>query len=489
MKAKRFPFRGWVINRRNWLSLTRKLVDVTDWDYSINSVLTYLQQLTLSFFGEGVLTTTTYPSPFPITMSSSALSGTVGSGIAYDPQGTQVRIDAATTSTSMAFTVTANASAFTRYDLLVLQYAATGDTQIPEPSNPLANIYLNIHDDFVLKVIPGTASSSPSYPSKGSLDIILAGLQVPAGALIGTAVAVDLTVRDIAQPYQVVAPTFKQEAPAGLVNGTNTAFTLSATPNGSAGVIVILDGQVLPSSAWSLSDTTLTLANAPAVGQSVYAWYIINSSSSTNPLAVAQETPAGTANGSNATFSLTGKPSTQDSTTVYVDGAIVPEVGWSLQSGGSGSKIIFNSDYIPAAGQDVYCVYLINALTNGSSSSSSSGGSSAPTLFGSVSSPSAFDPTAGLTTGTGYDQIYFLQPVSGSGAISVSASSQISSGTAIGQRITLRGTSSSDYYIFQGNAGTIVNGLSMNGNCSLTNNQSIRLMWDGVAWFEETRRN
>ena len=80
------------MDKRNWLKLARKRVDRYDMDYSFGALQAALGEASLSFFGEGVLITTQYPNPFPITMSGSSLGGSVGNGIGYDPQGQITKI-------------------------------------------------------------------------------------------------------------------------------------------------------------------------------------------------------------------------------------------------------------------------------------------------------------------------------------------------------------------------------------------------------------
>lgn len=360
------------MNRRNWLALQRKLVDVTDLDYTVNAVQTYMAQNNLAFFGEGVLITTTYPNPFPVSVDSGDLNGIVGKGVGYDSAGYQVRID----DTLGNFAIIPGDSAHGRLDLLVVHYMSTGDTQIPEPSQPTTTIYLNLIDGYRVSVIQGTPSATPVYPSKGQYDIILAGLNVPQGTTVGSQVTVDLSVRDIATPLRTFFPTFKQETLAGTIDGSNTAFTLSQTPYNSASLLVSVDGTALHSSEWTLTGQTVTLATPPVPGQDVYGFYVVNSAGSTNPVAGLQEVPSGTVDGTNNTFVLSGHPVDQNSTQVFVDGVLVPITGWNLSTNPSVSKIYFNAGFIPGVGQDVYVYYLQNTVAASTSGSSSGGGGS-----------------------------------------------------------------------------------------------------------------
>lgn len=101
---------------------------------------------------------------------------------------------------------------------------------------------------------------------------------------------------------------------------------------------------------------------------------------------------------------------------------------------------------------------------------------------GSFASPMQITPSSGLTPTAAYDQVWWLAPLSG-GSTPVTATTQIAAGTTIGQRLTLKGTSTSNYYVFSDG-----NGLSLNGPINLDSNNSIELFWDGTQWSENSRR-
>ena len=66
-----------------------------------------------------------------------------------------------------------------------------------------------------------------------------------------------------------------QETPAGSVNGTNAVFgPLSQTPSSAGSILVFVDGLNIPSTQWSYATGYITFLSAPAVGQSVYVYYI-----------------------------------------------------------------------------------------------------------------------------------------------------------------------------------------------------------------------
>lgn len=64
------------------------------------------------------------------------------------------------------------------------------------------------------------------------------------------------------------------ETPAGLVNSSNTVYTLANTPADADGVIVILDGVVQYNGVdYTVTDDTITFSTAPATGSTIFAYY------------------------------------------------------------------------------------------------------------------------------------------------------------------------------------------------------------------------
>jgi hypothetical protein len=466
--------------KRNWDDLSRKLVDRYDMLYSFDAVQASLGEYALNYFGFGVLKTAMYPTPFPITMSGVSLGGSVGNGISFDPNGFITRIDTASP-TSKNFTITAADPALDRWDLLVIRYKATGDTPVPKPSDPILTVDLNIHDDFELAVIPGTPSLTPAYPAKGTLDIILCGLKVPALATLGTQVVVDLGVRDIAVNDIVESAVFKQEIPAEASDGVNQDFTLTSEPASVGSLLVSVNGVALKNTEWSILGLVVTLAVAPEIGQEVYFYYITKSVSSINPLVALQETPTGTVDGINDTFYLTGRPAAQAPTIVFVDGLMVTADKWSLVQNLTQFSILFAPGSIPESAQEIYCYYLVDSDTIGIPPVAPGGGDGAFVVLGSMSLPAQIDPTVGVPVTADQRQMKFIS--SQGGVETITANPQIAAGTIVGQELELVGTSDTNYSIL--NDG---NGLALNGAIQLKRHSVIALAWDGSDWFERNRR-
>lgn len=468
------------MNHRNWIDLARKLVDQYDLDYTMAAIQEAVGEYALSWFGEGVIPTTTYPNPFPVTMNIGDLGGVVGPGIAFDPNGQLTRIDASSPSTK-TFGITNADPTHPRWDLLVLRYAQTGDTLVPKPSDPISSVDLNLHDDFTLAVIPGIPSATPVYPAKGLNDVILDGLRVPANATLGTQVAVDDTVRDRGNAALFQSPVFVQETPTGVIDGSNAAFVTSQTPLNNGSVLVIVDDRALTLNDWTRTNKTITLVTPPAPGQDVQVFYIAQSVSSQNPLSGVQEAAAGTVDGTNDTFNLTGTPVNQAATMAIVDGQIIEVAHWDLLLGTT-NKIKFHAGFIPQPGQDVYAFYFVNAASVGiAPMGGGGGGGSAYVPNGTPGAPVVVSAAGGIGVTTDPRQLDFV--TSTGGPVPITANPQIANGTALGQELTLIGTSDTNYIELADG-----NGLSLNGPILLKNNVAILLVWNGSIWVELTRR-
>ena len=70
---------------------------------------------------------------------------------------------------------------------------------------------------------------------------------------------------------------WKLETPAGAVNGTNKAFTMTETPLENDAVLVFVNGLLREQgSDYSISGKVITFVTAPAVAQKVTVQYVQN---------------------------------------------------------------------------------------------------------------------------------------------------------------------------------------------------------------------
>lgn len=69
--------------------------------------------------------------------------------------------------------------------------------------------------------------------------------------------------------------TFLQEVPSGTIDGSNLVFTLANTPAVSDSVMVFINGLIQARTThYSLLGTTITFVSAPESGSDIYAVYI-----------------------------------------------------------------------------------------------------------------------------------------------------------------------------------------------------------------------
>jgi hypothetical protein len=181
------------------------------------------------------------------------------------------------------------------------------------------------------------------------------------------------------------AAKFKSEVPAGVVNGTNSVFTLSSTPSDPESLSFYVDENILEDSDYSLVGATVTITNPsfrPATGQSVYAKYLVfGAVTNTSPVLTTgarfyNEVPMGAVNGVNDTFNLTNTPIDAASLFFYVDENVLEATDYSLAGT---TVVVTNADRIPQTGQSVYAKYLFVGVIPGGGGGGG-GGSSARTV-------------------------------------------------------------------------------------------------------------
>lgn len=333
-----------------------------------------------------------------------------------------------------------------------------------------------------------------------------------------------------------MAPVYgAQEIPQGIVNGINDTYLLVGTPPNQDSLMVFVDSLEIDKQNWSFIQSNgrvsikFLAGSIPQTGQNVYVFYLINlaalgpssvnfiqnegvgvgiydkqvggiayfksllqgvgiqiiddglgtltlqATGLANTDKFVRETPVGIVNGSNAVFTLTDTPLDPNSLLFSVDELPLKQSQYSLVAN---VVTITDPTAIPATGQSVDSYYIINQVGGGGG-----GGSGGWTLQNSPSTPyqvglSGFMPDPGTTP----RQCWFLS--STGGVVTPTSSPQIGAGTVGGQELLLKGTSDVNYAIFTPGAG-----LDLNGPISMTSNQALNLVWDGVStWFETYRR-
>jgi hypothetical protein len=142
-----------------------------------------------------------------------------------------------------------------------------------------------------------------------------------------------------------------QEVPAGLIDSSNTVFTLSQLPISDASVSLFLSGRILEQGVdYTIAGSVATLTTAPLFGQNVFAVYKYGPS---GPYTEIQEVPAGAIDNSNVVFTLSQTPAQAAGVALYLDGLIIFQgVDYTI----AGSTITLTS-IVPNFGQTIYSTY------------------------------------------------------------------------------------------------------------------------------------
>ncbi len=147
------------------------------------------------------------------------------------------------------------------------------------------------------------------------------------------------------------------ESPAGIMNGTNPAFTLAQAPL-SAGVLMLFRNGVIQASGidYTLSGNTITFGagGIPQSGDILQAFYRIAGTGPTATFAD-NELPAGTIDGSNLAFTLAVAPNPALGLKLYKNGTLLRQnTDYTL----SGATITFvNAAVTPQPGDSIAAYY------------------------------------------------------------------------------------------------------------------------------------
>jgi len=143
--------------------------------------------------------------------------------------------------------------------------------------------------------------------------------------------------------------------PVGIINGANTQFTLASTPVPATSVAVWRNGLFLnPGTDFTVSGNVITLAggSTPLVGDTILTSY--RTAGLAGVTFVDAETPGGTANGSNTTFTLANVPNPPTSVALYRNGVLMASgVDYAL----NGQTITFVAASAPQTGDTLVCSY------------------------------------------------------------------------------------------------------------------------------------
>jgi len=148
------------------------------------------------------------------------------------------------------------------------------------------------------------------------------------------------------------------EVPGGAVNGSNTSFTLANIPAPSASVELFRNGLLLQTgNDYTLTGNTITFLSStvPQSSDVLLASYRV-SVTITGVGFVDLETPAGSVNGSNTSFTLSHVPSPQSSVAVFRNGM---RLASGLDYTISNNALTFAAGDVPQSGDVILCSYRV----------------------------------------------------------------------------------------------------------------------------------
>jgi hypothetical protein len=147
------------------------------------------------------------------------------------------------------------------------------------------------------------------------------------------------------------------ETPSGLVNGANTVFNLNFTPSPAASLMFYRNGILMKQgNDYLLSGNTVTFFTAavPESGDLLTASYrYLLNAVLTSPNFADSETPSGSVNGSNTSFTLLYAPSPAASLQLFRNGVLMTQAADYTVSA---NTVTFNSISVPQPG-DVLTAY------------------------------------------------------------------------------------------------------------------------------------
>lgn len=249
-----------------------------------------------------------------------------------------------TTVNGLSTTVAANATAVSGLTTTVngLSSTVTGN------SNSLASLNTTV-----------TGLSSTVTGNSSAISGLTTGLNTLTSTVTGLSSTVSglvTTVNSLSAGGTSVA--FVDGAtPSGTINGTNAAFALASAPSPTGSLELYRNGVLQAAGVdFTLSGTAITfLGNSiPQTGDVLQAYYRIPGTGQTAAFAD-NETPAGTINGTNLTFTLAAAPNPALSLRLSKNGALlVQNADYTL----NGLTITFSSASVtPQAGDSIVASY------------------------------------------------------------------------------------------------------------------------------------
>ena len=103
-------------------------------------------------------------------------------------------------------------------------------------------------------------------------------LLLPGGLLSPLTGTDELTAAEETLIANLQAGTFANETPSGAVNGSNTTFTLAATPSPAGSLNFYINGQMQSASGedYTLTNNSISVNISPEAGDVLRAFYLVD---------------------------------------------------------------------------------------------------------------------------------------------------------------------------------------------------------------------
>lgn len=158
----------------------------------------------------------------------------------------------------------------------------------------------------------------------------------------------------------VVAGFVDGEAPSGLVDGVNSSFTLSGTPEPSSSLLLYRNGLLQKQGLdYNVAGNGIAFAAGavPQPGDILLATYRVDVVLTSTLGLVDGETPSGAVDGFNTVFQLAGTPNPGNSLLLYRNGILQKR---DVDYTSSGNTLTFLAVSIPQAGDILLASYRVN---------------------------------------------------------------------------------------------------------------------------------
>lgn len=325
----------------------------------------------------------------------------------------------------------------------------TGSFTTPVFNDAILGYGNGILTDFKLPSVPLTADAVFVYVDgliipKTLWSLVTIGPDFYVRFNTAQSVSVEVYAEYVLAQQSYIAANQEQAIPATIMS--TQVWTIIGTPIAKSALRVFVDGLVVPSSHYNLTEGAQNyiafVTNIPDPSQDVYVAYFEPATTGAGVITGAINEGSGvgvfdTIVGNNLAFR-----------------SIKAGTGLSVTNDGLGNVVI------AAAGAGAYFPH------------------------GSESAPITIDPTIGIAPSGDLLQTWYVKGQTSGGAQPITANPQIGPHTQVGARLAILNTNGTDYPVFSTGNGIVVDGVWPN---SIIQYAKIEFEWTGLRWAECNR--